>query len=430
DLIYKINEQFLKEIKTRFAGDPDRMTRMSLVQEGDAKRVRMAYLSIIGSRSVNGVSQLHTDLLKENLFKDFYELSPEKFNNKTNGITQRRWLLKSNPELSKLITESIGDKWVTHLEKLDGLQKYIDDAAFCDRWKKIKKQNKDSLTRYLAKTLHVGINPDSIFDIQVKRIHEYKRQLMFAFYVISQYLKIKNDPKQFRYPRTYMIGGKAAPGYAMAKLIIKFINNVAQIIENDDDVKDKMKLVFLENYRVSLAEKIFPASDVSEQISTAGMEASGTGNMKFMLNGALTIGTLDGANIEIHDQVGAENIFIFGLKAHEVLNLRNNKYDPKEFIKKSPVLKEILDLIKKNFFSKSESGIFEPILSNLTSNDYFMICADFDSYHETQGVLTDEFLNKETWTKKSIINVARSGLFSSDRTIREYAKDIWHVPTE
>jgi glycogen phosphorylase len=427
-IIYDINAHFLKRVALRFPGDNDRIRRMSIIEEGCPKKIRMAHLAIVGSSFVNGVSKLHSDLLKEKLFKDFYEFYPEKFNNKTNGITQRRWLLKANPLLSSLLTEKLGDGWVMDLYKLEKLNKLKDNKAFRERWMSIKKQNKQSLTRYISSSMNINIDPESIFDVQIKRIHEYKRQILFAFYIISQYLLLKHSPNEFIYPRTFMIGGKAAPSYSMAKLTIKFINNIADIINHDKSVNDKIRLIFLENYRVSLAERIFPASDLSEQISTAGTEASGTGNMKFMMNGALTIGTLDGANIEIAQEVGEENIFIFGLKVHEVQALKQKGYQPLQYIEQSPMLKEIFKLVQSGFFSPQDAKLFVPIVQSLTQYDPFLVCADFESYCQTQDRISRMFLNKEEWTKKSIINVAQSGYFSSDRTIREYSKDIWNIP--
>lgn len=427
-IIYEINLRFLQEVSKKFPGDNGRLGRMSIIEEGDPKRVRMGYLSVVGSHSVNGVSELHSELLKTRLFKDFYEMWPHKFNNKTNGITQRRWLHKSNVRLSDLITSTIGSKWVTDLYELKKLAPYKDNAAFREKWQKIKVQNKKALSDYILKSTGVGVDPDSMFDIQVKRIHEYKRQLLFTFYIISQYLKAKKDPSSIIVPRTFMIGGKAAPGYYMAKLIIKFINSVADVINKDKAIDDKLKLIFLENYRVSLAEKIFPASELSEQISTAGTEASGTGCMKFMVNGALTIGTLDGANVEIAEEVGDDNIFIFGHKTEEIEAMRMRGYGPREYINRSPALKEVFDLIRSNFFSPVDFGLFDPIVNSLVNNDYFFVCADFDPYCEMQDTVSKTYLNKTDWTKKSILNVARSGKFSSDRTIEEYAKDIWKVP--
>lgn len=429
-IIYEINAQFLKHVALRYPGDEDRLRRMSLIEEGNPKRIRMAYLAIIGSFSVNGVSQLHSDLLKEQLFRDFYELTPEKFNNKTNGITQRRWLLKSNPKLAALITDSIGEKWVTHLDELQKLGALRSDKSFRDQWFEIKKTNKQTLAEYIKNTMNISVDPDSMFDVQIKRIHEYKRQVLFAFYIISQYLRIKHNPGEFISPRTFIIGGKAAPSYYMAKLTIKFINNIAQVINNDKSLGNKIRLVFLENYRVSLAEKIFPASDLSEQISTAGTEASGTGNMKFMINGALTVGTLDGANVEMAQVVGADNIFIFGLKTPEVEDIKRHGYRPWEFIERSTVLKEIFNLIRGDFFCQSSPGLFMPIVHALTQHDPFLVCADFESYCCAQDRISAMYLKKDQWIERSIINVSKSGFFSSDRTIAEYAKQIWKVPIE
>lgn len=427
-IIYEINSRFLDIVADCFPGDEDRLKRMSIIQEGGAKRIRMAYLAVIGSHSVNGVSDLHTNLLKKKIFKDFCEIFPEKFNNKTNGVTQRRWLLRANSGLSDFITETIGDRWTIDLKYLEKLLPFRENVNFRKQWRKIKEENKKDFSRFVFKVAKISIDPKSIFDVQVKRIHEYKRQLLFGFYIISQYLIIKNDPKNFIYPRTFIVGGKAAPGYSMAKLIIKFINSIADRINHDKSVAGKIRLVFLENYRVSLAERIFPASDVSEQISTSGTEASGTGNMKFMLNGALTIGTLDGANIEIAKEVGKENIFIFGHTQEQVEKIKNEGYKPKNYIQNSPLLKEILYLMKKNFFSTYNPGIFNPIIQSLEKNDPFLVCADFDSYLDKQQEVSRAYLDKEGWMRRSIINVAKSGRFSSDRTIAEYARDIWEVP--
>ena len=427
-IIYELNLRFLKEVAKEFPGDNERLRRMSLVEEGDVKKIRMAHLAVIGCHSINGVSELHTELLKTRLFRDFYDIFPEKFNNKTNGITQRRWLKKANEPLSGLITGAIGDRWVTDLYRLEKLLPFKDDKAFRDKWHEIKLANKKGLADYIYKTTGITVDPFSIFDVQVKRIHEYKRQLLFSFYVLSQYLKIKKDPRANMLPRTFIFGGKAAPGYAMAKLTIKFINSIADVVNKDRATSGKMKVVFLENYNVSLAEKIFPASDLSEQISTAGTEASGTGCMKFMMNGALTIGTFDGANIEIVEAAGKDNVFIFGLRADEIQELRSRGYDPNEYIERSRQLKDIIDLIQSNFLSPVEFGLFEPILRSVTASDYFFVCADFDEYARTQEIVSDTYSDKTGWIKKSIINVAKSGKFSSDRAIADYAKNIWDVP--
>ncbi len=426
-IIYEINARFLRQVAQQHLGDDQLLGRISIIEEGNPKKIRMAYLAIVGSFSVNGVSALHSDLLKEKLFKDFYTLTPEKFNNKTNGITQRRWLLKANPRLSSLLVDTIGDEWVKDLTQLQAIEQLAKNKDFGIKWFEVKKQNKETLIRYIQSSMNITLDPNSIFDVQIKRIHEYKRQILFALYIISQYLRIKNDPAKFIYPRTFLIGGKAAPSYHMAKLTIKFINSIADIINHDKTVKDKIRLVFLENYRVSLAEKVFPASDLSEQISTASTEASGTGNMKFMLNGALTIGTYDGANIEMAQKAGEDNIFIFGLRAHEVAAVKQKGYDPKAYIESSPVLKEIFWLIQGGFFSPHKPDLFAPIVHALTTYDPYLVCADFDSYCLMQDQVSRTYLDRNLWVSKSIINVARSGFFSSDRTIREYASDIWKI---
>lgn len=428
ELIYEINDRFLKEISARFPGDDNRIRRMSIIEEAEPKRIRMASLSIISSHSVNGVSQLHTKLLKTRLFKDFHEFFPGKFNNKTNGITQRRWLKKSNTGLSDLISSVIGDKWITDSYKLKKLFPFKEDDSFRKRWQEVKKENKNILADYIRKSTSIIVDTDSIFDVQVKRMHEYKRQLLFGLFIISQYLKIKNNPQAAFNPRTFIVSGKAAPGYFMAKLIIKFINSIADVVNRDKRMRDKLKVIFLENYRVSLAEKIFPAGDLSEQISTAGTEASGTGCMKFMMNGALTIGTFDGANIEMAEAVGEDNIFIFGLKVSEIQRLRKKGYNPSEYINRSQSLKEITRLIKRNFFSSSKHGLFNPIVDSLTHGDHYFLCADFDNYRAVQEKVSSVYGNKEDWTKKSIINTAKSGRFSSDNTIKKYAEEIWGIP--
>ena len=427
-LIYEMNVRFIKAIKEKFPGDDGRIRRMSLIEESEPKKIRMASLCVMGSFSVNGVSELHTELIKSGIFKDFYEFWPEKFNSKTNGITQRRWLYQSNTSLSKLITEAIGDGWITDAYELKKLSSLKKDASFQKKWQEAKQENKKYLTEYIRNTTGIKINEYSIFDVQIKRMHEYKRQLLFAFFMIAQYLQIKNNPKKTFCPRTFIVGGKSAPGYFMAKRIIKFINSIASVVNADKSIGDKLKIVFLENYRVSLAERIFPASELSEQISTAGCEASGTGNMKFMMNGALTIGTYDGANVEIAEAVGDDNIFIFGLRVADIEKLRSQGYNPQDYIGRSLVLSEIVKLIQNNFFSQDEQGIFEPVLKGLHKDDPYFVCADFDAYCLAQGEVVKAYADLPGWTEKSIINVAKSGKFSSDRTIKNYAQDIWGVP--
>jgi len=429
-IIYEINYRFLKEVAISFPGDNDRLRRMSIIEESDIKRVRMGNLSVIGSHSVNGVSALHSQLLKSNLFKDFYEFTPEKFTNVTNGITQRRWLMKANVKQSDLITDVIGDGWATDLNKLELLLPCRDDASFRKKWSAVKDGNKKELASYIKKVSGISIDHNSLFDIQVKRIHEYKRQLLFAFYILSQYLKLKSDPKADILPRTFILSGKAAPGYYMAKLIIRFVSAVAEVVNKDRAIGDRLKVVFLENYRVSLAERIFPASELSEQISTAGTEASGTGCMKFMVNGAVTIGTMDGANIEIAKAVGKENIFTFGLKSDEIQALRSNGYNPREYIERSSALSDVFRLIQANFLSPVDFGLFEPLIRSLLNGDYFFVCADFDAYCEKQNEVSRAYLDRDRWIKRSITNAAKSGYFSSDRAVEEYAGDIWGVPVK
>lgn len=427
-LVYEINDRFMKELSSEYPGDMDRLRRMSLIEEGNPKKVRMAFLAIIGSHSVNGVSELHSVLLKDQIFRDFYEVFPEKFNNKTNGITHRRWLIKANRPLAKLITEAIGDGWQKDLYQLEKLVSYKKDRAFKKKWQEVKLENKKNLAGIIQQHMGIAVNVNSMFDVQVKRMHEYKRQTLFILYAISQYLKLRENPNASITPRTFIFGGKAAPGYFMAKLIIKFINNVANVINHDRANRDKLKVIFLENYRVSLAEKIFPASDLSEQISTAGTEASGTGCMKFMMNGALTVGTYDGANIEIAEEVGAENIFMFGLKNHEVVTLKNHGYSPQRFIQSSPYLQMIFQMMRNNFFSPMEPGIFDPLIHNLSVADPFLVCADFESYCAIQDRISEEYQKQEKWAEKAIVNVGKAGKFSSDRTIVEYSRDIWDIP--
>jgi starch phosphorylase len=423
-IIYEINRRFMRDVSVRYVGDNDRMKRMSIIEEGKEKKIRMANLAIVGSHSINGVAELHTSLLKQNVFKDFEEMFPGRINNKTNGITPRRWLLASNQGLVKIITEKIGDGWVKDLEQLKKIEEFAEDSGFQKRFNEVKRENKDRLAKLTFKLTGFNIDPDSIFDVQVKRIHEYKRQLLSILHVVYCWLKIKKEPGFEMHPRTFIFGGKAAPGYYAAKMAIKLICHVAEMINRDTTTNNMIKVIFLPNYRVSLAEKIIPAADVSEQISTAGYEASGTGNMKFALNGALTVGTLDGANIEIREEVGEENIYIFGLNAEEVSALGTN-YEPREFYEKDPVLKKSIDLINQGFFSPEKLDLFHPLVESLLNNDQYLVLADFEDYCRCQKEVDEAFRNRETWTRKAIINVARMGKFSSDRTILEYNRDIW-----
>ena len=431
DIIFQINQQFMNQVQERYHGDMGKMNRMSLIEENHTKYIRMAHLSIIGSHSINGVAELHSSILKEKVFSDFHEMFPRRFNNKTNGVTPRRWLKACNPELSKLITEYIGDSWVRDLSEIKKLQNHIDDSQLIDRWKKIKTYNKKQLAKYIQDSLSFEVDPTSLFETQIKRIHEYKRQVLSVLHAIALYNRMRSNPEGFKTQRTILFSGKAAPGYAMAKLIIKFINSVADIINADSSLQGKLKVVFLPNYSVTLAEKIIPASDLSVQISTAGMEASGTGNMKLALNGALTVGTLDGANIEIMEEVGNENIFIFGLNADEVMEKKQSGYNPREVYMQNAELKAVLDMVQQGFFSGPQGNLFQPILENLLDyGDPYMILADFQSFCDIQEKIGNAYLDIDTWTRKSIINVSRMGKFSSDRSIKEYAKDIWNVPVK
>lgn len=428
EIIYEINERFMKEVEAAYPNDNGKKRAMSIVEEGAEKKLRMAYLAIIGSHSVNGVAKLHTKLLEETLLSDFYELYPKKFNNKTNGITQRRWLKQSNPALATLITDTIGDKWIKNLDELKRLEKYVKDKSFCSKWSAIKKNNKVAFSNYLSREYGLAVDPGSMFDVQVKRMHEYKRQLLNVLSVIHAYFRLKGSIQKDVVPRTVFIGGKAAPGYITAKLIIKLINDVSKVINNDPQTNDYLKLYFLPNYRVSLAERIFPASELSQQISTAGTEASGTGNMKFALNGALTIGTLDGANIEIKDAVGDDNIFIFGMNSVEVANLKEKGYNPYDYYLWNSELKDVLNAIANGYFSPDDHDRFKPIFELLLNQgDHYMLLADFESYIECQHNIDKVYRDNTLWTKKSIMNVANMGYFSSDRTIAEYAREIWGI---
>jgi glycogen phosphorylase len=426
-IIQEINARFLREVAMKYPGDTDRLRRMSLFEEGPDQHLRMAFLAIVGSHSVNGVSALHTELLRKNVVSDFNDMFPGLFNNKTNGITQRRWLRKANVELSRVISDRIGEGWITNLDELRKLEDLVDDPAFQALWREAKTNNKRRLAAIISEELGIGVPVEAMFDVQVKRIHEYKRQLLNVLHAIHLYLQIKSDPGGDHVPRVILFGGKAAPGYLRAKLIIKFINSVAEVVNKDPEIGERLKVVFLPDYRVSLAEKIIPACDLSEQISTAGKEASGTGNMKFALNGAMTIGTLDGANVEILEEVGEENIFIFGLKAHEVTEARAVGYDPRRFVERSANLRAVIDLISSGFFSPDQSGLFKPLVDSLLKDDEYMLMADFDEYVKCQDRVSELYRDTEAWTRMSILNVARMGKFSSDRTIEEYCRDIWKV---
>jgi starch phosphorylase len=427
ELIYEINARFLDEVRIRFLGDEDRIARMSLINEGGERYVRMAHLACVGSHSINGVAELHSELLKQDVLRDFYELWPEKFQNKTNGVTPRRWIALSNPSQTRLVSEKIGAGWIRDLERLRRLEPLAEDADFRRAWRDIKRANKASFSNFIARTTGIPIDPDSLFDFQVKRIHEYKRQHLNVLHIIALYREIKDNPNLDIPPRTFLFGGKAAPGYHLAKRIIKLITSVGAVINRDPDIGDRLKVVFVPNFNVTNGQRIYPAADLSEQISTAGKEASGTGNMKFSMNGALTIGTLDGANVEIRDEVGAENFFLFGLTADEVGRLRAGGYTPYDHYLADPRLKDAIDLLRGGFFSSGDVDLFRGLTDGLLHHDPYLLLADFASYVACQQQVSNAFRDQEQWTRMSILNAARSGKFSSDRSIGQYCEDIWRV---
>ena len=425
-IIYQINHEFLQQVRARYPDDIDILRRMSIIGEDGERHIRMSHLAIIGSHKVNGVAELHTHLMKTTLFNDFERLYPDKIINKTNGITPRRWLEEANPELTQLINNRIGSGWRKDLAELKNLIPLANDESFRAEFKQIKHNNKQKLANFIQQQLGIEINPNSMFDVQIKRMHEYKRQLLNILHVITLYNRIRANPEIDIVPRTVIFAGKAAAGYMMAKLIIKLINSVADVVNNDPIVAGRLKVVFIPNYDVSNALKIIPAADLSEQISTAGLEASGTGNMKLALNGALTIGTLDGANIEIREEVGADNFFIFGLTTEGVASLRQQGYHSWDYYHRNPELKQVLDMISSGYFLPSEPSIFQSIVDALTyDNDHFMLLADYEDYIKCQQRVDDLYKNQQEWTRKTILNVANMGKFSSDRTIKEYADEIW-----
>jgi len=432
EIIFEINRLFLQTLEKQNPDNPDLLTRLSIIQEGEQKKIRMAHLAIIGSHSVNGVAALHSTILKKSLFKEFNWLYPGRIKNITNGITPRRWLYQSNPALSRLITSVIGSNWISNLDHLKKLIPYAKDPSFQLLWQQVKLENKKKLARYTLRKTGIGVNPDTLFDIHAKRIHEYKRQLLNIFHVIALYNQIKQNNSSFETKRSFFFAGKAAPSYFQAKLIIKLITSVSLMINKDPLMKGKLSVIFLPNYCISQAEKIIPAADVSEQISTAGLEASGTGNMKFALNGALTIGTLDGANVEIMEEVGKDNIFIFGLKADEIANVRKNGYNPRKYYEENDELRKVLDMIDSGYFSRKEPYLFKPIVKSLLDQgDYYLVLADFQSYLQTQKAVGKLYQTQAEWTRRSILNTANMGKFSSDRSVLDYAKDIWNaIPLE
>ncbi|XP_075879492.1 glycogen phosphorylase, liver form [Nelusetta ayraudi] len=430
-IIYQINQNHLNNIAALYPNDMDKLRKMSLIEEEGGKRVNMAHLCIVGSHAVNGVAQIHSNIIKTEVFSDFNELEPEKFQNKTNGITPRRWLLLCNPGLAELIAEVIGEDYVKDLSQLQKLNDFVEEFTLIRDIAKVKQDNKLKFALLLEKEYRVKINPSSMFDVHVKRIHEYKRQLLNCLHIIVMYNRIRKNPSAPFVPRTMIIGGKAAPGYHMAKMIIKLITAVADVVNNDPVVGNKLKVIFLENYRVSMAEKVIPATDLSEQISTAGTEASGTGNMKFMLNGALTIGTMDGANVEMAEEAGEENLFIFGMRVEDVAKMDQKGYDAMSYYNSIPVLKEVMDQITSGFFSPRNPQLFKDLTDMLFKHDRFKVFADFEDYVKCQARVSSLYQNPKEWTKMVIKNIAATGKFSSDRTITEYAKDVWGVePTD
>jgi len=427
EIIYEINRRFLDEVRAKHPGDDDLVARVSLIDEHGPKYVRMAYLATVGSHAVNGVAALHSELLKKTILRDFYELMPEKFFNVTNGVTPRRWLALSNPELSSLISSKIGDTWITHTEQLHQLEPLAEDPDFRAQWRQVKYARKLRLIHLIHERTGMTVNPDTMFDVQVKRIHEYKRQLLNVLYVITLYSRIKHDGHDPVTPRTVIFGGKAAPGYFMAKLIIKLINSVAATIDADNRVRDRLRVVFIPDFNVSSGQIIYPAAELSEQISTAGKEASGTGNMKFSMNGALTIGTLDGANVEIRERVGAENFFLFGLTVEQVTALKAGGYNPRHYYDTNPHLKDVIDQIASGVFSAGDQQLFRPIVDSLLNDDQYLLMADYQAYIDCQEAVSHAYLDQEHWTRMSILNASRMCFFSSDRSIADYARDIWHV---
>jgi starch phosphorylase len=427
EIIYEINRRHLEEVRHRFPGDNARVARLSLIDESGERYVRMAHLATLGSHAVNGVAELHSELLKNELLHDFYEMTPEKFTNVTNGVTQRRWMLLSNPRLSELITARIGDDWISDLDQLRRLETFVEDPDFRRDWRKSKQEAKSQLAALILQRTGITVDSNSMFDIMVKRIHEYKRQHLQVLHIIALYQLLKKNPAAFVTPRIFVFGGKAAPGYYMAKLIIKLIHSVGEVVNSDADVRDRLKVVFVPDYNVTCGQVIYPAADLSEQISLAGKEASGTGNMKFAMNGALTVGTLDGANVEIRKEVGEDNFFLFGNTVEQVEQLWSRGYHPGEYYDRDETLREVIDALTSGQFSKDDPSLFRPLVNSLLNRDEYMLFADFRSFLEVQNKVSQFYLDEEAWTRKSILNTARMGKFSSDRAIREYSANIWHT---
>lgn len=427
EIIYEINQRFLDQVRLKYLGNSDKLARLSLIEESGNKRIRMAHLACVGSHAINGVAALHTELLKKGVMKDFYDLWPHKFRNITNGVTPRRWMVLINPKLTQLITREIGASWMKKLDDLQQLESLADDPAFRQDWRQVKRAVKQDLADYIQAHQGLTLNPESIFDIQAKRIHEYKRQHLNVLHIITLYNRIKHNPQLAFPPRTFIFGGKAAPGYQMAKLIIKLITSVGEVVNHDPDICDRIKVVFLPDFNVTNSQRIYPAADLSEQISTAGKEASGTGNMKFSMNGALTIGTLDGANIEIRAAVGADNFFLFGLTTEDIVNFKSQGYCPRTYYNTNSTLKEAIDLVASGYFSHGNRALFQPLVDQLLQADSYCLLADYQSYIDCQDQVGQAFQDQDTWTRTTIRNVARIGRFSSDRAIREYCQEIWRV---
>jgi glycogen phosphorylase len=427
EIIYEINNRFLQMVREKYPNDEARISRMSLIDESGDRFIRMAHLACVGSHAINGVAALHTELLKRDVLHDFYELWPEKFLNVTNGVTPRRWMAVANPSMTKLISSKIGESWLCHLDELTQLEKSSTDAAFVRQWRDVKQANKRKLAEYIYAKTNIVVDASSMYDVQVKRIHEYKRQHLNLLHIITLYNRIKRNPSMNVVPRTFIFGGKAAPGYFMAKLIVKLINSIADVVNNDTDVGGRLKVVFVPDFNVTTGQYIYPAADLSEQISTAGKEASGTGNMKFSLNGALTIGTLDGANVEMREFIGAENFFLFGLTADQVIKMKADGYQPRDFYHTNEELRTAIDQLSSGYFSRGDGGLFRPIVESLLNRDDFMLLADYQSYIDCQNEVSEAYRNQEVWARKSIINVARMGYFSSDRSVQEYADKIWKI---
>jgi starch phosphorylase len=427
EIIYEINRRFLEEVRQRYPGDDARIARMSLIDESGDKCVRMANLATVGSHAVNGVAALHSHLLKQTVLRDFAELWPKRFYNVTNGVTPRRFVVLSNPGLTRLLNDAAGQSWVIDLSRLKALEAQASDVGFQEQWRRMKRHNKELLSRRIGERTGVAVDPSALFDIQVKRIHEYKRQHLNVLHIITLYQRLRDDPQLAITSRCFIFGGKAAPGYDMAKLIIRLINGVAEVVNNDQAVRGRLRVVFFPDFNVTSAHDIYPAADLSEQISTAGKEASGTGNMKFMLNGALTIGTLDGANVEISEEVGAENFFLFGLNAEQVERTQREGYRPQSHVDSNGELRSALDLISSGVFSRGDREVFRPLVENLLHSDPFLVLADYADYVACQERVSEAWEDRQRWTRMSILNVARAGKFSSDRAIREYSEHIWEV---